>query len=363
MIALRELVATDPSRFLAWGGFVLGTVFGFLVQRTQFCAMGSLADIVGFGDYRRWRAWLLASATAIIGTQLLHGYGVVDVAHSMYLSASINWAGNVLGGLLLGIGMVFAGGCPSRNLVRMGAGDLRAGVVLVVMGLFAYISGGGVLGPLRAALERTTAVALAEGKNQSMVTLLAAATAAPPLLLTWVVSGVVAGGLLIYCFAARDFRTSAMHVASGLGVGLCVVAGWALTGLAYDEFAAAPMLPGSLTYVRPTGDTLDYLQRFTASPIPGFGVATVLGAVLGAAVAAVTARRFRLIGFANTSDTLRNLAGAALMGTGGVTALGCTMGQAVTGLSTLALGSLLSAIAIVTGGVLGLRLLEYQISR
>jgi hypothetical protein len=39
-------------------------------------------------------------------------------------------------------------------------------------------------------------------------------------------------------------------------------------------------------------------------------------------------------------------------------ALGCTVGQSVTGVSTLALGSLLTFAAIVAGGFAGLRLLE-----
>ena len=74
-----------------------------------------------------------------------------------------------------------------------------------------------------------------------------------------------------------------------------------------------------------------------------FGVATVLGALAGALAAALMMRKFRLAGFADSADTVRNLAGGALMGTGGITALGCTIGQGVTGLSTLALGSVLGS--------------------
>ena len=68
----------------------------------------------------------------------------------LHVAPRLNWLGNILGGLLFGIGMVFAGGCASRNLVRLGGGDLRAAVVLTVMGVFAYMTLGGILGPLRA---------------------------------------------------------------------------------------------------------------------------------------------------------------------------------------------------------------------
>ena len=77
------------------------------------------------------------------------------------------------------------------------------------------------------------------------------------------------------------FRDSPVHVVSGIAVGLTVVAGWAVTGLAYDDMATRPVPPISLTYIRPMGDTLQWLALFTASPAPGFGVASVFGALAG----------------------------------------------------------------------------------
>jgi hypothetical protein len=166
---------------------------------------------------------------------------------------------------------------------------------------------------------------------------------------------------LAYCFTDRPFRKSAVHVTSGLAVGAVVAAGWALTGLAYDDMMARPMPPVSLTYVRPVGDTLQWLALFTAGPVPSFGVASVLGALAGAFAIAWTRGRFRLTTFSDADDTLRNLFGAALMGVGGIMALGCTVGQAITGVSTLALGSFLTFGAIVIGGWWGLRVLERRI--
>jgi uncharacterized protein len=172
---------------------------------------------------------------------------------------------------------------------------------------------------------------------------------------------VLAAVALVFCFANPRFRASRVHVLSGLGVGLVVVAGWALTGLAYDEFATRPTAPISLTYVRPAGDALEWLQRYTAAPMPGFGPATVFGALLGACAAALAMGRFRLSTFSDSGDTLRNLSGALLMGVGGVMALGCTVGQAITGVSTLSLGSFVTFAAIVAGGIYGLRVLERTI--
>ena len=49
------------------------------------------------------------------------------------------------------------------------------------------------------------------------------------------------------------------------------------------------------------------------------------------------------------------------MGFGGVMALGCTIGQGLTGISTLALGSLIAILAIIAGGIAGLKYIEWRL--
>jgi uncharacterized protein len=231
----------------------------------------------------------------------------------------------------------------------------------VVLGLVAFMTIAGVLAPARATLEGATSVALAGVPTQGLGDLLSTHAGVARAWAKPAAAALVAAAALAYCFADAKFRSSPLHILSGVAVGLTVVAGWALTGLAYDDMAARPTPPVSLTYIRPVGDTLQWLALYTATPMPGFGVASVLGALLGAFIAALAMGRFRLTTFADTADTVRNLLGAALMGVGGVMALGCTVGQAVTGVSTLALGSFVTFAAIVAGGFLGLRLLERRI--
>ena len=358
MPPLRDAILQNAPAALALGGLLIGFLFGWTIHRTNYCAMGSLSDIYALGDYRRFRAWVLAAATALVGATLLEAAGVVDLGRSMYLAPTFNWVGHLAGGLIFGVGMVLAGGCPSRNLARAGGGDLRALLTLVVLGLVAFMTIAGVLAPARAALEGATSVRLGNAPSQGLGELLGAQAGLAPEWAKTAVAALIAAIALGYCFADGKFRKSPVHVASGLAVGLLVVLGWALTGLAYDEMATRPTAPVSLTYIRPVGDTLQWLALYTATPMPGFGVTSVLGALIGAFAAAVGMGRFRLATFADAGDTLRNLLGAALMGVGGVMALGCTVGQAITGISTLALGSFVTFAAIVAGGFLGLRLLE-----
>ena len=57
---------------------------------------------------------------------------------------------------------------------------------------------------------------------------------------------------------------------------------------------------------------------------------------------------------------IRHILGGILMGFGGVLALGCTIGQGISGMSTLALGSLMALISIVFGSALTMKV-EYHL--
>lgn len=355
----KAAVVENAALYVGWGGLLLGIVFGFIVYRTNFCTMGSISDILSFGDRNRFRAWLLAIAVAILGVLALEGMGVADMSMSMYQAPTLAWGANAIGGLIFGFGMVFSGGCISRNLVRAGGGDLRSIVVLLITGIFGYMTIGGLLGPLRVAIftPMETDLSAAGMEDQSIGAALSAFSGMSVEAATTASAIVIAGLLLAYCFTSADFRTSGRNLTAGIGIGLCVVFGWFLTGLAYDEFADNPTLI-SLSYVRPVGDTLDYLMRFTALGAPGFGIVTVAGALIGGFLGAVSMGRLHLTTFADKADSIRNMFGAALMGVGGVLALGCTVGQGLTGVSTLAIGSVITFLFIVLGGVVGVKTME-----
>ncbi len=365
MEQLRTLFVENAPLPLVLSGLLIGLVFGAIVLRTNFCTMGGISDMLTLGDTRRFRAWLLAIAVAMVGAQALTFAGVVDTSNTMYVGPSFTWLGNLIGGFLFGLGMVYAGGCASRNVARVGSGDLRAVVTLLVMGVFAYMTISGLLALPRQSVQQFMAIDMPAlgADDTNLGAAFANAAGLEKATGGLVLALVIAGALAAFIFADARFRKAPVHIFAGLGIGACIVAGWLATGLAYDEFADEIVRPISLTFVRPTGDTIDWIQRSTALGWPSFGVASVFGAIIGAFIAALSMGRFHLQTFADTNDTLRTLAGAALMGIGGVTALGCTVGQAMTGVSTLAIGSFLSFAAIVAGGVAGVRALEWQLMR
>ncbi|MCP5372889.1 MAG: YeeE/YedE family protein [Hyphomicrobiales bacterium] len=344
---------------VAWAGFAAGLVFGAVANWSNFCTMGSLSDIVFMGDYNRFRAWMLAIAVALAGTQALAAAEVIDLSRSIYLTPNLGWLGAILGGLMFGFGMTMAGGCANKNLVRIGGGNLKSVVVILVMGLFAYMTLRGLIGLARVemeALANLDLAAAAEVESQGLPDLAALATGLEADMLRWVLVAAIAGGLAVFCFASASFRRSPRDILAGLLVGALVPAGWWITGvLGFDDFE--PVALGSFTFVAPAGESLQYLMTFSGTTI-NFGVATVGGVIVGSFLTALVTRGFHVEAFADKGDMVRHLFGAAIMGVGGVLALGCTVGQGITGMSTLAAGSAIALLSILAGGLVGLKYLE-----
>ncbi len=339
------------------GGFAIGLVFGAVVQRTNFCTMGGISDLVLMGDGRRFRAWLLAMAVAIIGTQALSFGGVIDINKSIYLSANLGWLGAIIGGAMFGFGMTQTGGCANRTLVRLGSGNLKSLIVMVVLGIFAYMTLRGLLALARLQIETTNIDLTTRGlHNQNLGEMAGAAIGLPAAPARAAAAAALALLFLVICFKDASFRHSPVNIVAGIVVGLCAVGGWVVTGvLAADEFN--PVQLASVTFVAPAGESLQYLMTFTGSKI-NFGIAVIGGVITGSFLMAVATGSFRVESFVDRHDLTRHLGGAMLMGAGGVLALGCTIGQGVTGMSTLALGSMIAWLSILGGGYLGIKYLE-----
>jgi uncharacterized protein len=351
--------------------FALGFSFGALSQKTHFCTMGAVADIINMEDWSRMRMWLLAIAVAILGSAALHAAGLIDLNKSIYRGTSLAWLSHLVGGALFGIGMVLASGCGARTLTRIGAGNLKSLVVFLVLAVTAYVTMRGVLGVLRANTLDTATLTLPAG--QDLPALLATAGVAPATALAVCALG-IGGALVAFCCARRDFFTLD-NVLGGLAVGAIVVGGWYVTGhlgyLAEDPetlqeafVATSSGRMESLTFVAPQAYTLELLMLWSDSSRKlTFGIALALGVVAGSAAWALVSRNFRWEGFRDVDDLVRHLAGGALMGFGGVTAMGCTIGQGITGVSTLAIGSLLTLVAIVGGAAAALKYQYWRLMR
>jgi uncharacterized membrane protein YedE/YeeE len=368
--------ASNLPALVAWGAFVLAFIFGAVANRTNFCTMGALSDIVNIGHWGRMRMWLLAIAVAIVGANLLYYFGLVDLSKSVYQRPTLNWLSLAVGGLLFGIGMTLAAGCANKNLVRLGAGSVRSLVVLTFMAIAAYMTLKGLFGQWRASYLDPVAIDLkALGlPDQSLPALLAKYTGTPTRTALLAVPGIIGLGLLVFVFKDARFRRNAAQVLGAVVLGLLIVAGWYLSGhVGHGEnpdtletvyFATNSHTLESMSFVGPLAYGLELLMLWTDQSLHvSFGIASVIGVVLGSFTYAVATRKFRWEGFASLADLRNQLLGALLMGFGGVTALGCTIGQGLSGLSTLALGSFIAVAGIVGGALAMLKAVAWREER
>ena len=346
--------------------FAVALIIGAVTSKTNFCAMGAVSDWINIGDTGRMRAWVFSMAVALTGVIGLEAAGVANISGDTfppYRTANFAWTRYLVGGLLFGVGMTLASGCGNRTLVRIGSGNLKSLVVLAIFATCAYLM---LWTPLyeKAFLPwvaATTVNLQAHGvANQELGTVLAGMFGmGRSQALNLVVAVAVAAGMVIFCFRSADFRSERDHIFGGAVVGLAIVFGWLLTGGSigreWRDFAEmATVVPSrvqvqSYTFVAPLGDTLRYLFDPANFSLINFGVAAVAGVILGSTLWAILAGQFRIEWFASWSDFGNHAAGAVLMGIGGVLSMGCTFGQAITGISTLAIGSILTFLAIVIG--------------
>ena len=360
--------------------FVIALILGAITGKTSFCAMGAVSDWVNMGDTGRMRAWVFSMAVALAGVIALEGAGVINLYNETfppYRAANFAWVRYLLGGLMFGIGMTLASGCGNRTLVRIGGGNLKSLVVLVIFSISAYLM---MWTPLyeKAFLPWVSATTINLAQygvpNQHIGTILAGMFGMEASRgFSLAVAVLVAIGMLVFVFKSVDFRGSSDNILGGAAMGLAVFAGWYLTGgsigAAWKEYAEmATEIPSrvqvqSFTFVSPMGDTLHYLLNPANLSLVSFGVMALAGVILGSSLQAIFTRQFRIEWFASWKDFANHALGGVLMGVGGVLSLGCTVGQAITGVSTLAIGSVLTFLAIVIGSAGTMKYQYWRITR
>jgi uncharacterized membrane protein YedE/YeeE len=369
---MNEANPAQLAPYVTGGAFLLAFIFGAVGNKTNFCTMGAVSDWVNMGDTGRLRMWLLAIAVALVGSSALQLAGVVDLSKSIYPGPNFTWLSYIVGGFLFGVGMTLGSGCGSKTLIRIGGGNLKSLIVYVFLGIAAYMTLKGLFGAFRVGVLEKAAVTLPTG--QDLPSLAAAATGTARSTWTAILAAVLGGALAAFAYASREFRASFDYTLGGVVTGLVVVGGWVVSGVVghvaedpntlQEAFVATNTgRMESFSFVSPMAYTLEYLMLWTdKSRIVTYGIASGLGVIAGSAAYALATRTFRWEGFRDAGDTANHIVGGMLMGFGGITALGCTIGQAITGISTLALGSIITFAAIVAGSALTMKYQYWRMS-
>ena len=355
---------------------ILGFILGFVVTKTNFCTMGAVSDWVNIGDLSRFKSWMLAAAIAILGVAILNFLSFFDINDSRipYRNSLLAWPRYIIGGLMFGIGMTYASGCGNKVLIRVGGGNLKSLVVLIVAGIMAYVmTRTDFYGIIFHSWMNPISLDLAQIGilDQSLPTIISSIFSINNSADFNLMLGVIVSSIMIFMiFKSGKFIQNFDNVFSGIIVGLVIVMAWLLTGgatgqewIEANDFLDDP-LPGvgmqSFTFINPMGETLIFAGNVPNLYYLTFGVTALLSVITGAFVYSILSNNFRIEWFLSKQDFIRHIIGAVLIGIGGVLAMGCTIGQGVTGVSTLAIGSFITLIFIILGAAITMKVEFYN---
>ena len=388
-----ESFASAQSFFL-WSTFIIAIILGVVANKTNFCTMGAVSDLVNMGDASRIRAWILAATVALIGVVVLETLGMVNLSSTLppYRGSEFQWGRYILGGIMFGVGMTFASGCGNKTLIRIGGGNIKSIFVFAVIAVIAYY----MVDPFKQ-LPATWyqsyfspwlgKAAISLNTPQDLGSIVGNWFGVSAMTMRIILGVVVAAIALRYIFKSNDFRKSTDNILAGVVIGLIVLLAWYFTSntavttddgsvsmtqfygewdMMMDSEEGKPkngstnLQAQSFTFISPIGQMFGYVGSSFSSAFLTFGVVSVLGVILGSLLWSLISRSFRIEWFNSFKDFYMHMIGAVLMGFGGVLGLGCTIGQSITGVSTLALGSFLVFISIVFGSAITMKIQYYQ---
>ena len=129
------------------GAIVVGAAFGYAGQRGAFCMNSGFRGAID-GEWTKVKALGLAVAIQLLLLPVVFGTGLARSAE-----LPLRPLAAVVGGVLFGASMRWAGGCAAGVWYKLGAGDAGALLAILGMALGAAASDSGPLLGARASLQ------------------------------------------------------------------------------------------------------------------------------------------------------------------------------------------------------------------
>ncbi len=336
----------SDAGLVAMVGLFGGILLGLAARIGRFCTLGAIEDLYYGEKTLRLRMWGIAIGVSVVGTFGLSLTGLLDLQQTLYLGRSWNPLANIFGGLVFGYGMALAGNCGYGALARVGGGDLRSLLIVLIMGISAYVTLGGPLSSVRIwAFGVTEDVAGLATFAQSLAQISGSSVE---------ISGIAIGmGILCLTLLNGNLRREPSYIFWGAIAGLAIVSGWAGTQwVASTGFDATNVV--THTFSAPIGETMLYAMTSSGNSI-SFGTGSVVGVIIGAFLGSLFKGHFRWEACDDPRELRRQILGAALMGIGAVVAVGCSVGQGLSAFSVLAFSAPVTLACIMAGAAIGLR--------
>jgi uncharacterized membrane protein YedE/YeeE len=326
-------------------GFAGGIVLGLAARIGRFCTLGAIEDALYGQSNNRLRMWGTAIGMAVLLVHLALTQGLITTSNSYPLTVPFTPLLTIFGGLLFGLGMAFSGNCGFGALARLGGGDLRSFVIVLVMGVSAYVTLGGPLSPVRIWLVQLLSL---QPNTASFSALLSASTGVPASYI-----GLLMGaGVFGFSVWNKAFWEEKSNVIWGSLVGLAVASGWIGTHL-IAQVGFSGLRPVSHGFTAPVGSAILYFMTSSGQTL-NFGIGSVCGVWAGALTGSLMKGHFRLEACEDPRELQRQITGAVMMGIGGVLAIGCSVGQGISAMALLSINAPLALSSIFIGAYFGL---------
>jgi len=304
--------------FAALTGLLVGSGYGYIAQRGAFCMNSGFRTAVTERNTTKVKSYVLAIALQMLVVPLVFALGLSSPTYPAMFPI-----GAVLGGLLFGASMRWAGGCAAGVWYKVGSGSLGALTAVLGMAIGAAALEVGPLVGLRTTVQSA-------GPSVSNT----------PLEMLWAWAPVTGLLLLVVLWRAAPGQAGAWSWRrTGIAMGIVGIVAWPLSSLAARDFGMA-VVPGTVTLLT------DPVRRLMS-----WDVLFVLGIPVGAFVAArrsgpVTASKV------SAASASKHFAGGLGLGVGASLAAGCTVGHGLTGVPLLAPGSMLAIVSIFAGSAI-----------
>jgi uncharacterized membrane protein YedE/YeeE len=122
---------------------VLGTIFGFILSRSGAADYNYIQAMFLFTNFQLYGIIGTAVAITAPGIWLIKRYGRTALGRPIAIELKPRHRGNIVGGLLFGIGWSMAGMCPGPIFVNIGEGKIYA-----LAALAGALAGAGLFGAI-----------------------------------------------------------------------------------------------------------------------------------------------------------------------------------------------------------------------
>ncbi len=323
---------------------IIGFIFGFILQSGRFCMNSAFRDIILLKEFKLAKAVAVSLAVLAVGFSIFAFAGLINLTPKPFAPYAA-----IVGGLIFGIGMVFAGGCASGTTYRVGEGMMGSFVAAIGLTVGALMTAGGVFSDISIWLKsfnygQITLVGLYDPLNLML-----------PIFM--LILGIVGIALMFFFWAwpalkkrgdkplvkfdnvvEQSLKKAYPWWVTGILIGLILTAGYVASG----------------GVVGITGGWMNISGWLTAgefSPTGGLGWSgfIIFGILIGAMVSAILKKEFKFRVPKDGLTLLKQFFGGILMGFGAVTAMGCNITNILGGIPQLSLHSIIVGVCIMLG--------------